>query len=150
MLKVIQRPRLGIAATLTGAVLLAFASASADYDACMGYCLDEYGFSHCHPVCVGSESGAGETGSAKPSASVAAEECYGLTLDQKIDAILIWIEQHYDPAAIAIYPTDDEEDVFEVDFDVYPSDSGLYCVALVTFDDECGVNVVEFVEGHGC
>ena len=81
-----------------------------------------------------------------PGSPTFAQDCYSHTLDQEQDAILDWIVQHYDWGGAVILPLNDE-DLYEADIAVYPDG---YCRVHVMVDDECGVSVVEVVEGDAC
>lgn len=127
-------------AALAGA--LAAAPALADYKTCMGHCMTQHDFDHCHAICA--ENFAGGSRPAPSSTTtepppIKAEDCS--TIDLKLDAIERFIQEHYGNAAFAssgIFFLD-EEDPFEV----YFGPEGQSCEGSIRVDDDCRITSPE-------
>ena len=69
------------------------------------------------------------------SVPAGAGEC--TTTDEKVDAILVFAEEHYGPNASMIYSFEEDPDLFEVQ--IFPYDPEVECTGRVRVSDECVV-----------
>ena len=117
--------------------------AVADYDSCMKYCIPEHGFKHCHPICAGGENRANKVeDKVNRESNKSNKESAGnfgscnKTTDNKVNAILFYLENHHGPVFLMTYPTDNPDE-FEVDF--IPYDPETNCTGTITFTADCDV-----------
>jgi len=105
------------------------------YDACMEHCTRGKDFDHCHAICSNSPV------ATSPAAVTAATQGNCTTIDEKMDALEVFILENYGRTArsyLEIYSIE-EERLFETYF--YPK--GLSCEGKVTVDKDCQIGNAE-------
>jgi len=105
------------------------------YDACMEHCTRGKDFDHCHAICSNSPV------ATSPAAVTAATQGNCTTIDEKMDALEVFILENYGRTArsdLEIYHIE-EEGLFETYF--YPE--MLSCEGKVTVDEDCQIGDAE-------
>ena len=122
---------------LAVASIFAAAPAVADYDSCMKYCIPEHGFDHCNPICAGGErKHDGKENKADRESAGNFGPCK--TSDDKIDEIIIYIDQHHGSAYLDAYTYDDHPNEIGVEFDLYEDEKlKLTCKGTITVTASC-------------